>query len=90
MFSNTNLERLVTAVIALVLILASISIAVVGALRVGSPSDPQWLLSSTTLVIGYYFGNHRASLGSGGTTITNTNSVPPQPLSAGKTTTASG
>ena len=62
MFQNNNLERAMTAMIAVLLVAATITISLAFALHTGSSEVPQWLGSSTTLVIGYYFGNHKSLL----------------------------
>lgn len=58
MFASDNLERVVTSMIALLLIATSLVITVLSAVNGHNFTVPTWLLDSTTLVIGYYFGKH--------------------------------
>ena len=58
MFRSNNLERSVSAAIALLLVIGSLVITVYAAMMHQSGDVPGWLLAAANLVIGYYFGKH--------------------------------
>lgn len=59
-----DLERMVTAVIACVMILGSIVITIMGLKNPHSSGVPAWITTATTMIIGYYFGHyHRGGNG---------------------------
>ncbi len=61
MFNSNNLERIVTAALALLLILGMLIITIGESSKGLSVNLPEWLQTSAGLALGYYFGVHRMS-----------------------------
>jgi hypothetical protein len=62
MMKEGQLERIITAAIAMILIVGTLVIAIYGSITGKQAPVPDWLYSSTTLVIGYYFGTHKGQI----------------------------
>lgn len=55
----TNLERIVSGLLALLLVGGSLVATIVSVAHGGQPPAlPEWLIGATTMVVGYYFGAH--------------------------------
>lgn len=88
MFKGNNLERVVTALIAMLLIAGSLVITILSAMHAISPQVPQWLLTATTVVLGYYFGHYHAGTSSSGPTTAGTGADVASTLAQEQPTTA--
>jgi len=67
MLQDDKLERIVTAAIAILLILGTLTIIIYDNVTGKNSPISDWLYSSTTLVIGYYFGHHKGATPKNGT-----------------------
>lgn len=64
--NGMTVQDVITAIIAGLLIIGSLTVTVMSLYRPIPGGIPAWMTTATTLVIGYYFGRHGSGSGNGG------------------------